>query len=281
MIIDCHTHVFSPRVRAKRDEYASADPGFAHLYGRKEARLATADELIAAMDEAGISLSVIANFGWRSAALCAETNDYILESVARYPGRLAGFIAIPLYSPQAALDELDRCRDRGIKGIGELRPERELLSPERLGALAPVMALAKERHLSLLFHASEPVGHRYPGKGDLTPEALYPLVAAFPESTIILAHWGGGLPFYALMPEVRKNLRNVYFDTAASPFLYTPEIYRTVAELVGEERLLFGSDWPLLAPKRIIKEIQALGLPESTETRLLSGNAHRLMELAP
>jgi uncharacterized protein len=143
------------------------------------------------------------------------------------------------------------------------------------------MALAKERHLSLLFHASEPVGHLYPGKGDLTPEALYPLVAAFPEATIILAHWGGGLPFYALMPEVRKNLRNVYFDTAASPFLYTPEIYRTVADLVGEERLLFGSDWPLLAPKRIIKEIQALGLPESTETRLLSGNARRLMELSP
>ena len=103
MIIDCHTHVFSPWVRAKRDEYEQADPGFALLYGRKEAKLATADELVSSMDKTGIDFSVITNIGWQSAALCTESNDYILESVARYPRRLAGFISLRLNSPQAAI----------------------------------------------------------------------------------------------------------------------------------------------------------------------------------
>jgi predicted TIM-barrel fold metal-dependent hydrolase len=280
MIIDCHTHVFSPRVKAKRDEYEHADPGFAFLYVRKEARLATTDELVSSMDEAGIDFSVITNISWQSTALCTESNDYIMESVARYPRRLAGFIAIPFHSPQAALAEISRCHHPGIKGIGELRPEPGMLRPDRLPALAPVMALAAERHLSLLLHTSEPVGHQYPGKGYLTPEVLYPFLSAYPENTIILAHWGGGLPFYALMPEVRKALSNVYFDTAASPFLYTPKIYQMVTELVGKERILFGSDWPLLPPKRLLNEIESLGLPEDIRTRLLSVNAQRLLGIA-
>ena len=51
--------------------------------------------------------------------------------------------------------------------------------------------------------------------------------------TVIAAHWGGGLPFYALMPEVREALENVYFDTAASHLLYDATVYRRVIELVG------------------------------------------------
>ena len=49
------------------------------------------------------------------------------------------------------------------------------------------------------------------------------------------AHWGGGLPFYALMPEVEDSLSNVYFDSAASPFLYDASVFPTVAGLVGRE----------------------------------------------
>jgi predicted TIM-barrel fold metal-dependent hydrolase len=79
------------------------------------------------------------------------------------------------------------------------------------------------------------------------------------------------------MPEVKKAMANVYFDTAASPFLYTPDIYNQVIPLVGADKILFGSDYPLLAPARLIKEIKALDLPEETESLILSGNARRLL----
>ena len=129
----------------------------------------------------------------------------------------------------------------------------------------------------LLTHVSEPVGHIYPGKGTITPEMLYPFITSFPDLTIVCAHWGGGLPFYALMPEVKETMTNVYFDTAASPFLYTPQVYEQVIPLVGADRILFGSDHPLLEQGRVLKEIEALELPEETKNLIRSGNARRLL----
>ncbi len=72
-----------------------------------------------------------------------------------------------------------------------------------------------------------------PGKGRTPLDRFYELILSFPKLTILLAHWGGGLPFYELMPEVAKAMANVYYDTAASPFLYSTKIYATVSEIVG------------------------------------------------
>jgi predicted TIM-barrel fold metal-dependent hydrolase len=143
--------------------------------------------------------------------------------------------------------------------------------------MAPFVEALIKHKLILLTHASEPVGHDYPGKGSVTPDVLYPFIASFPDLTIVCAHWGGGLPFYALMPEVKKAMANVFFDTAASPLLYTPEIYNQVIKLVGADKILFGSDYPLLAPSRLIKEIKALKLGEEAENLILSANARRLL----
>lgn len=131
--------------------------------------------------------------------------------------------------------------------------------------------------LILLTHSSEPLGHLYAGKGDLTPEALYPFIKSFPELKLVCAHWGGGLPFYALMPEVRQSLNNVYFDSAASPFLYQAQVYQQVARLVGPKKILFGSDFPLMSPGRLLKEIQDLDLSGGDKDRLLAGNAKILL----
>lgn len=277
MIIDFHTHVFPPQIKKDRSKYIELDPCFALLYSDPKAKIATADELIASMDEAEISVSVIANIGWATYELCLETNDYIIESVARYPKRLIGFGAVQPQSPQGAVAEIERLAKAGIKGIGEMRADIQLLDLTDELMMAPFVEAVRKFKLILLTHASEPVGHGYPGKGSITPEVLYPFIARFPDLTIVCAHWGGGLPFYALMPEVKKAMANVYFDTAASPFLYTPDIYNQVIPLVGADKILFGSDYPLLAPARLIKEIKALDLPEETESLILSGNARRLL----
>jgi len=106
---------------------------------------------------------------------------------------------------------------------------------------------------------------------------LYPFISRYPDLTIVCAHWGGGLPFYALMPEVKEVLKNVYFDTAASPFLYKPEVYQQVSQLVGADRILFGSDYPLLAQSRIVQEISTADLTGEAKELILSGNARRLL----
>ena len=277
MTIDFHTHVFPPEIKKDRGKYIELDPCFALLYSDPKARIATADELIASMDEAGIEISVIANIGWTTHELCLETNDYIIDSVSRYPERLIGFGAVQPQSPQGAVAEIERLARAGIKGIGEMRADIQLLDLSDELMMAPFVEALRKFKLILLTHASEPVGHNYPGKGNITPEVLYPFITSFPDLIIVCAHWGGGLPFYSLMPEVKKAMANVYFDTAASPLLYTPEIYNQVIPLVGADKILFGSDYPLLAPGRLIKEIKALDLPEETESLILSGNARRLL----
>jgi len=277
MIIDFHTHVFSPQIKKNRSKYIDSDPCFAILYSKKDAKLATADELIASMDREGIDISVIVNIGWTTHELCVETNDYILESVARYPKRLIGFCAVQPNSYDAAIAEIERCAQGGIRGVGEMRPDLQLFDLVDEVLMEPFVEVLKKHKLILLTHTSEPVGHDYPGKGGITPDMLYPFITSFPDLTIVCAHWGGGLPFYALMPEVKQAMNNVFFDTAASPFLYSPQIYNQVTQLVGGDKILFGSDYPLLAQGRLLKEINSLDLPEETKNLILSGNARRLL----
>ena len=180
MIIDFHTHVFPPRVKENRSHYVRSDPNFALLYSSEKARIVTADEIINSMDRDGVDVSVIVNFGWSTHELCVETNDYILESISRYPRRLIGFGTIQPQSPETALAEIERCARGGIRGVGEIRPDIQFPDFTDAGAMQPFVEVLRKHKLILLTHASEPVGHIYPGKGAVTPDALYPFITSFP-----------------------------------------------------------------------------------------------------
>jgi len=120
VIIDFHTHIFSPRVKENRGEYINADPCFAGLYSDEKAKLVTADELIESMDSEGIDISIILNIGWTTQELCIETNDYIMEAIARFPKRLIGFGSVQPRFPGSAIKEMERCVQGGLRGIGEI-----------------------------------------------------------------------------------------------------------------------------------------------------------------
>jgi hypothetical protein len=279
MIIDFHTHIFPPRFIEQREALLRAEPHLAEIYASPKARMATAEEVVASMGQDGVDASVVLGANWGSAERCREANDYLLESAARYPGRLIAFCGLPAGGSQAAVREIERCARGGVRGVGELRPDAmgiELGDETAMASLAEAM----QRHrLILLLHTSEPVGHTYPGKGRLTPQVVYPFLLRFPGLTVVCAHWGGGLPFYALMPEVARALENTYFDTAASPFLYRPQIYGQAIQIVGEEKVLFGSDFPLMPQGRPMAEVRSLSLPQHIEELILGGNAARLLGL--
>ena len=280
MIIDFHTHVVPPGIKERRAEYLGRDTCFSLLYAEPKAKLITAEELITAMDEYEIDKSVILNLGWTSHELCVETNDYILEAITRYPQRLIGFCVIQPLAGDKALKELERCALNGAKGIGEMRPDVQGFDFRDSSVMKPVIEATIEHNLIFLTHASEPVGHQYFGKGSITPEVIYPLILNFPNLKLVCAHWGGGLPFYALMPEVDKALSNVYFDTAATPFLYKPQIFRQVADITGSDKILFGSDYPLLSPRRVIAQLESAELSQKDIAKILGGNAQKLLSVS-
>lgn len=279
MIIDFHTHIVPPWIKERRQEYLGRDPLFDHLYSNPKAKLATADDLIASMDDEGIDISVALNIGWISHELCQETNDYIMEAVSHYPKRLVGFCAIQPKAGDAAIAELERCAKGGLRGIGELRPDVQGFDLGDEATMAPIVKAANRHGMILLTHSSEPVGHQYAGKGEVTPDILYRFIDRFPQIPFVCAHWGGGLPFYALMPEVASALQNVFFDTAATPFLYRPEIFRYIAEIAGVDKILFGTDYPLMPQNRVMKQLRSLDMGVDAEKLILGDNAKRLLGL--
>ncbi|MFC2058661.1 amidohydrolase family protein, partial [Chloroflexota bacterium] len=277
MIIDFHTHIFPPDINKNRDNYLGLDPSFDMLYANPKAKIASAEDIIESMDRDGIDISVVINIGWISTELCHRTNDYIMESISRYPKRLIGFCAVQPLLADEAVAEIERCVRGGVRGIGELRSDTQGFDLGDKNVMEPIVQTAKEHNLIILSHSSEPVGHTYPGKGAITPDVLYRFVTSFPDLPLVLAHWGGGLPFYALMPEVKKSLSSVYFDTAASPFLYGDSIFKHVIEILGAGNILFGSDYPLIKQDRIVNSINALDLPEEARRLILGGNAQKIL----
>ena len=279
VIIDFHTHIFPPWIRERRAEYDRRDSCFSLLYSDPKARLVTAEELIASMDEAQVDLSVVLNIGWVSHELCVETNDYILDSISHYPDRLVGFCSIQPRAGDAALVELERCARAGARGIGEMRPDIQGFDLTDKTIMQPLVNIALRHDLIFLTHSSEPVGHQYAGKGNITPDILYSFILDFPGLKTVCAHWGGGLPFYALMPEVAKALTNVFFDTAATIWLYQPQIFKQVSDIIGSDKILFGTDYPLISQGRIMAQIKFAGLTEEDRTKISGGNAQKLLKI--
>ena len=278
MIIDFHTHVFPDEVRANREEFLEREAWFGSLYADPKRKLASAEDVVASMEAAGVDRTVVLGFPWRDGGLCREHNSYLLEAVRRYPDKLIGFgIVQPLDAGDAK--ELDRCLSGGLMGMGEIGPDSQRYDLEARWVLADAVEVLLHHDRPLLTHSSEPLGHDYPGKGTVTPPRLLKLAANFPELKIVMAHWGGGLPFYELMPEVRDTLRNVYYDSAASTYLYGFDIFPITARLAGTGRILWGSDYPLLSQDKFLRRVRASGLSEEQLGEVLGGNAARLLRL--
>jgi hypothetical protein len=277
--IDTCTHILPEEFVSGRERISRADSTFRSLFADPKVKFAHTDDLISSMDEAGVDVSVCAGFGWTDPEVARVSNSYNLEAARSYPDRLVAFCSVnPLWG-EDAVAELRRCHEAGAKGIGELHPDTQGILDADMASLAPVFDTAKELEMPILVHASEPVGHGYPGKGTVTPELLMALVNAFPNNTFIFSHFGGGLPFYALMPEVKSALKNVYFDSAAFPFLYRPEVFDVAARAVGAEKLLFASDFPLVSQKRALDEFGQSGLDAEQSSLVRGENASKLLGL--
>ncbi len=277
MIVDAHTHIFPDEMRKNREAFCRRDGGFASIYGDPRAKMVGAEELVASMEEAGISQSVICGFPWDEEGLCHLHNQYLMESKARYPNRLIPFISLPFSNPKRTEEEFGQRLADGAMGVGEVAFYLKEMTLKEMEPMKAILIEMEKKKIPLLLHTNETIGHPYPGKGTTPLERFYELILSFPNLPIILGHWGGGLLFYELMPEVAKTMANVYYDTAASPYLYSKKIYRVAREIVGVEKIIFGSDFPLIHPKRYVRELEESGLSIEDCEKILGSNFLRLV----
>jgi len=272
MIIDSHTHIFPDEVRKDREAFCKKDEGFSFIYKSSKAKMVGVEDLIVSMDESRIDRSVICGFPWNQPDLCSLHNQYLLESASQYPSRLIVFVTLLFSNPDWSGKELNRAIERGARGVGEIAFYRDEMTSQDVHFMRPILTQMEKQEIPLLLHTNETLGHSYPGKGRTPLDRFYELILSFPNLSIILGHWGGGLPFYELMPEVAKSMVNVYYDTAASPFLYSKKIYAIVREMVGVEKILFGTDFPLISPRRYFKELEESGLSKQDQEKILGLN---------
>lgn len=277
MIIDAHCHIFPPSFLRRKEEIVERDAAFASLVTKSHTNFVTVDDLLSQMDKNGVDRAVVMGIGWSDIEIATEANDYIIESVNDNKDRLRGFCSVNPNWGEFAFDEVKRCIKAGLSGIGELQADFQNFDLREVADLAPIMELARSDALPVMVHASEPIGHGDPHKDSTTPEKLYRFIQNFPGNPIICAHWGGGLPFYSLMPEVKESLKLVYFDCAVSPSLYTPEIFSVATESVGAGKIFFGSDFPFVDMTRALEHVGAVKLVPDVKANLLSNNIMKVL----
>jgi len=210
--------------------------------------------------------------------LCREHNDFLAEVQQRFSDRIAWLAIVNPASPEAPA-EIERAVKMGASGIGELNADAQGFNWERHAALAGAMDACLEFDVPVLMHCSEPVGHAYPGKGTATPEKILNFLEANPDLRVVAAHWGGGLPFYELMPEVALLTANVTYDSAASTYLYGFDVFPVVERLIGNQRAMFGTDFPLLKQGAFLDRVLRSGMPEESLPGLLGETAARVFKL--
>ena len=276
MIIDAHTHIFPPEVVSKRERFLDGEPAFAAIYQDPKAPMVTAEGLIKAMDQGGVDISWALGFPWVKEKNSRLHNDYLAQAAAESGGRLRGLACV--HAPASwATGEAERSLSLGLSGLGELAFYDTDLD---VAALNPLCRLCAEADKPLLLHTNEPVGHKYPGKAPMTLASLYALIKENPDTRLVLAHMGGGIFFYASMKkEVGRALANVWLDIAAAPFLYRPEAYKMAVELMGPDKLLLGSDYPLLPVSRYKKELAQAGLSPQELDQVMGLSAAKVIPL--
>ena len=267
--VDFHVHVTPEEISANQKKYAENEPHFAELSKSPHNGFSTAEDVVAMLEESQFDRAVVFGFAFNDHGLCRLVNDYVIEKTKQYPNKLTGFISAPS-NGKFAEKEIDRCLGAGLQGVGEIF---HINNENETHILAGICV---ERNLPLIVHVNEPVGHYYPGKLSIELKRIEQFVKNNQKLRIVLAHWGGGLMFYEAMPEIREEFRNVYYDTAATPFLYDESIYHAAISLGLSHKIVFGSDYPLLSPRRYMKAIDSLPLVD--QNVILGGNAQRLLE---
>ena len=277
MRIDIHQH-YLPQPASYPDEPLQT---WLHHNSRVQ-DYADVPAVVAALDAAGIDLAVWQGEYYRHHDSCVARNRAVLQARRQAPTRLHAFVMVQPNHP-GACDEIARGVAEGMCGVGELSPAAQGFSLRDAGFLRCAEYCARHS-IPMLLHVNEPVGPAYPGKVDIPLVDCYEVAARFPELRLILAHWGGGLFFYEMMPNVARTLANVYYDTAAGSLIYpdTAKIVQ-VAVTVAPQKIMLGSDFPLKLPPTQPASVTwyaqqiATALPAQWQAAWFGATAHHVL----
>lgn len=288
--IDSHVHLYPPEVNRDPAGWAAAsgEPRWAQLSTRRRKNgtavqaFPSVEELLRAMDAAGVARAVLLGWYWENHASCVTQNRFYSACVRAHPDRLAAFATInPRAEPKTVRAELQQAQDEGLVGLGELSPHTQGYAVDDAGFRA-VLEMAETWGWPVNLHVTDPDSRPYPGRVATPLEDFLWLAKAYPCVTFVLAHWGGLLPMREVEGQRAAELKNLHYDTAASPLLYGTDVWRRFLAVVPAERVHFGSDFPLnvypgidAEPNmtRLVAEVHRSGLDAAQLRAMMGGSS--------
>jgi len=234
MIIDAHNHI-----------------------GEKKGLRFSAEQLIARMDRADIDRAVVFSFPEQI------SNDYIAESVERYPDRLIGFAAVNPWLTTAE-DELKRAVETlGLKGL-KLHPVKHGYMFDNRVILEPILRLCAGYKIPVLV---------YGGANTFTsPNMIEEMAAEFTDVTFLLAH-GGQMYETRSAIHVAKRQPNVYIETSSM-------FARRITSLLDEglaDKTVFGTDSPYGDFSLELEKIRLVAPQEEIQRLILHENLQKIL----
>ncbi len=277
MLIDSHVHIFPEIVKNHRENYFY-DDNFRLLYNSEKSKIISYQEADAYMKQEKTDMICALGFSWKSIDMARIHNKYIMEC-AEKNNDIIPFASIPSSPVNSVEEYISEIKSAGFRGIGELAFYTEPFNNELWQYIDEIFASCMKNSLIIVMHLNEPAGHEYPGKYNTDFGRLSGFIMKYPELKIVLSHCGGGIFIYELMPEIKKAFKNVYYDTAATPYIYDNRIFKQIAEIVGADKILFGTDYPLIGTEKYIAAMKQAGLSNEAIEQLCFKNIERLLNL--
>lgn len=259
MIIDAHAHIFPDKIAEK------ATAGIGGFYGMEMEYNGTLETLLKEGGEAGVDRFIVQSVATVPTQVIS-INNFIAQSVEKYPDKLIGFGAMhPDFEDISG--EIERIDALGLKGI-KLHSDFQQFNIDDEKAF-PIYENAQKHGLPILFHIGD---NRYDYS---SPERLLNIVKKFPNLTVIGAHFAG----WSMWDKGAElfNHSGIYTDCSSSLYAMTPEHAADLIRKIGVHRVMWGTDYPMWSAKEELERFDHLPLTDRERELILSENALRLL----
>ncbi len=235
--------------------------------------LPTVASTLAAMDEAGVALSILS--AWHGPEGELITHDEVAAQIAQAPTRFRGLVTADLARPMESVREIRRRVDRkqfiGVRVVPWLWN-----LPPNDRRYYPIYAACIDAGVPFCTQ----IGHTGPLRssetGRLIPY-LEDVLLDFPELVVVAGHVG--FPWLDELTTLTIKFPNLYVDTSAYALHRLPPAFVEWMTGIGASRVMFGTNWPMLSPQRCLAGLGGLGLTAAQSAAFLHGNARRVFGL--
>ena len=218
--------------------------------------------MIHAMDAAGIDVACLFNVFHPDGT---TGNDLTASVVAQHPDRFVGFASVSPLLPERMLPELARAMDELQFAAIKLYPPATPWPDFSLPPWDPIYRFADERGLTIIFHTGD----------DAPPKALSKIAPRYPRANFVAGHSGVTPEERAQAIAAAQAYPNVYLETCST--YRKPGLIEESVDKVGADRVLFGTDMPLMDPRAQLGKIITARIPDEAKRLVLGGNARRLL----